>query len=73
MLVPLCLADEPRHRLYADAELPGNIMLQLMLHQDPMNDSNLIADSYAGAALLPFAPGMWHHLFEIRLADGFGD
>ncbi len=72
MFVPLCLADEPRHRLYADAELLGYLMLQLMLHQDLMDDLDLVAGRYAGAPLLPFAPGWWHHVFEVRLADGFG-
>ena len=73
ILVPLRLAHEPRHRLLADPELSSHLMLQLMLHQDPMDDLDLVADRYAGAALLPFAPGRWHHLFEVRLADGFGD
>ena len=72
-LVPLCLAHEPRHRLLADPELSSHLMMLLMLHQDLMDDLDLVAGRYAGAPLLPFAPGWRHHVIEVRLANGFGD
>ena len=73
ILVPLRLAHEPRHRLLADPELSSHLMLQLMLHLDLMDDLDLVTGRYAGASLLPFAPGWRHHIVEVRLANGFGD